>query len=46
VIPIINRAMTDESFIKTILQKGKEAKEKVRAEFSDQAFILPKPLFI
>src|SRR4030095_2012311 len=27
--------MTDEVFIKTILQKGKEAKEKVSLEFSD-----------
>ena len=27
--------MTDEIFIKTILQKGKEAKEKVRSEFSN-----------
>ena len=27
--------MTDEVFIKTILQKGKEAKDKVKLEFSD-----------
>jgi hypothetical protein len=27
--------MIDEAFIKIILQKGGEAKEKVRSEFSD-----------
>ena len=32
---IFNRAMIDEAFIQTILQRGKEAKEKVKVEFSD-----------